>query len=221
MTVRLVEPNRRSGTIAAARSAFVIMRTSRRSLRSTMRPPAIPKSTAGRTARRMRNEEEVFECVISATRMMSALVTAFAATWDRICAAQSARNVRLRRMPRSAASVASFTPDSVGRCERPAFGEPLQVLFEIPPTDQDPPPAGDAAESDVRAEAHDAPAVAAAGVRLPQHHNVVEIEGDRALRARGRRHGREVYGPLAYLSVVPSAGRSTTLSLLTENRVRE
>src|SRR2546428_13653603 len=192
MTVRLVEPNRRSGTIAAARSAFVIMRTSRRSLRSTMRPPAIPNSTAGRTARRMRNEDEVFECVISATRMMSALVTAFAATCDRICAPQIARNARLRRTPRSAAGIASFTPGSVDRCERSAFGEPLQVLLEIATGDEHSPGARGTAEPDVGAEAHHSPGVAAAGMRLPQHDDIVQVERQGTLGTPGRCHGREV-----------------------------
>ena len=60
--------------------------------------------TAGMTARRMRNDEDVFECVISATRMMSADVTAFAAVCDRICAAQTARNARFLRRPTCTAS---------------------------------------------------------------------------------------------------------------------
>jgi hypothetical protein len=69
-----------------------------------MTPPAIPKSTAGRTARRMSSEDDVFECVSSATRMMSALVTAFEATCDRIWAAQIAMKARLLRRPRSFAA---------------------------------------------------------------------------------------------------------------------
>ena len=52
----------------------------------------------------MSTEDDVFACVSSATRMISALVTAFAATCDRIWAAQIARNARLLRRPRSAAA---------------------------------------------------------------------------------------------------------------------
>ncbi len=108
-TVRLV-PKSKSGMIVAARSVLVTTRTRRLSVRSTMTPPAIPKSTAGSTASRMSSDDDVFECVISATRMMSALVTALAATCERICADQIARKARLRRRPRSgAAGVASAT----------------------------------------------------------------------------------------------------------------
>src|SRR2546428_11079158 len=163
--------------IEAARSAFVTMSMSRRSVRSTIMPAAIPKRTAGMIARRIRNDDEVFECVISATRMMSALVTAFAVTWERIWAAQIARNARLRRMPRSAAArLAPVNAPLVGRRERPALGEPLHVLFEIAPADEHPAPARRAAKTDVGAEPDDAPRVAAARMRLAQDHARVQEE---------------------------------------------
>src|SRR3989442_13836640 len=177
--------------IDAARSAFVTMSMSRRSVRSTMMPPAIPKRTAGMIARRMRNDDDVFECVSSATRMISALVTAFEATWERIWAAQIARNARLRRMPRSAAArLAPVNAHLVDRRERPALGEPLHVLFEIAPADEHAAPAGRAAKTDVGAEPDDAPGVAAARMRLAQHHDIVQKERHRPFGA-GLRHGRE------------------------------
>src|SRR3989442_9500731 len=177
--------------IEAARKIFATMSMSRRSVRSTMMPPAIPKSTAGRTASRIRNDDEVFECVISATRMMSALVTAFAATWERIWAAQIARNARLRRMPRSAAArLAPVNAPLVDRRERPALGEPLHVLFEIAPADEHAAPAGRAAKTDVGAEPDDAPGVAAPRGSLAPHPDIVQKERHRPFGA-GLRHGRE------------------------------
>src|SRR2546425_2978364 len=172
-TVRLV-PKSSSGTIEAARNRFVTMSMSRRSVRSTMMPPAIPKSTAGMIASRIKNDDDVFECVISATRMISALVTAFAATCERFWAAQIARNARLRRKPRSAAAMlAPVNAPLVDRREWPALGEPLHVLFEIAPADEHAAPAGRAAKTDVGAEPDDAPGVAAARMRPLPHHRLV------------------------------------------------
>src|SRR5881409_941942 len=122
--------------IEAARSAFVTMSMSRRSVRSTIMPAAIPKRTA---------------------------------------AAQIARNARLRRMPRSAAArLAPVNAPRVDRRERPALGEPLHVLFEIAPADEHAAPAGRTAKTDVGAEPDDAPGVAAARMRLAQHHDIVQ-----------------------------------------------
>jgi hypothetical protein len=98
----------------------------------------------------------------------------------------------LRRRPRSAA--ATLTPVNarlVGRSERPALGEPLHVLFEIPPGDEHAAPAGHAPNTDVCPDPNDAPGVAPARMGLPQDHEIVEKERHRALRA-GWRHGREV-----------------------------
>ncbi len=102
-----LSPARISGMTTTARSAFVTTSTIRRSTRSTRTPPANPKSTAGMIASRIRIDDDVFECVSSATRMISAEVTAFAAACERICAAQIAMNARLRSRPCCAAWVTS------------------------------------------------------------------------------------------------------------------
>jgi hypothetical protein len=76
-------------------------------------------------AKRIKNDEEVFDFVSSATRTMRAKVIAFAATCDRICADQIARNAGLRKSPRSAASSSSSAtpltrPGRAGRARRTA-----------------------------------------------------------------------------------------------------
>src|SRR5947208_14079115 len=79
----------------------------------------------------------------------------------------------------------------VGRSERSARYEPLHVLFEIATRDEDPPSASRTPQADVGAEPDDAPGVAAAGMRLSQDDDVIEIERNRSFD-RGRRHRREV-----------------------------
>src|SRR5438552_1660400 len=175
----------RSGSTAAARNAFVTTSTRFRSVRSTTTPAKTPNTTAGRIASRMRIEEDVFDFVISPTNTMRAKVVAFAATWDRICAPQSARKARLRRMPRSEAplswSIGVAALLGLGG-QRSALDESFDIALQLPPADEDPAAAGRAAHPDVRAEPHDAPGVAPAGMRLPQHDDVVEVQGQRRLR---------------------------------------
>jgi hypothetical protein len=61
-------------------------------------------------ARRIRNDDDVLECVSSATRMMSAEVTAFAAVCDRTCAAQDGEE---RAIAKEASCTASWTSANV------------------------------------------------------------------------------------------------------------
>src|SRR5438132_2711504 len=170
-----LSPSARRGRTAPARSAFVTTSTRLRSVRSTTTPANTPNTTAGRIARRMRMEDDVFDFVSSPTSTMSAKVVAFAATCDRICAAQSARNARFRRMPRSAAPVGSSI-GLVGRRQGSALDESFDVALEVAASDEHPPAAGRAADADVRAETHDPPRVAAARMRLAQDDDVVEVQ---------------------------------------------
>src|SRR5437016_6989045 len=164
----------------------------------------------------MRIEEDVFDFVISPTRTMSANVVAFAATWDRICAAQSARNARLRRMPRSAAPLTWSIGAAalLGRRQGSAFDESLDVALELAPPDEHPATALRAADADVGAEADDAPRVPAARVRLAEHDDVVEVQRQRRLGHQdGQSRDADQRG-------VATAAMSIAVSFATVKRVR-
>src|SRR6266550_1218148 len=133
---RMMKPTRNAPLNVNVNNEFAAMRSRFLTSVGIIAASAGTKKIVTVATRRMTNDDEVFERVISATRMMSALVTAFAATWERIWAPQIARNARLRRMPRSAAArLAPVNAPLVGRRERPALSEPLHVLFEIAASD--------------------------------------------------------------------------------------
>src|SRR5438045_5275824 len=210
-----LSPRTSSGITATARSVLVTTRTRLRSVRSTTTPANTPKTTAGRIARRMRIEEEVFDFVISPTRTMSAKVVALAATCERICAAHSARKGRLRMIPRSAMSPGcSIGPGRlVDRRQRATLDEPLDVALELAAGDEDAAPAGRAAHADIRSEPHDAPGIAAAGVHLPQHDDVVEVQRQRRL---GHQDAQSRSGAQRWAA---TAGTSIVVSFMTAKRV--
>src|SRR5438105_3495061 len=63
-----------------------------------------------------------------------------------------------------------------GRCHRPSLLESLDPAFQIRATDEHAVAAGEAADADVRPESYDLPGRAAAGVRLAQRDDVVEVQ---------------------------------------------
>ena len=81
----------------------------------------------------------------------------------------------------------------VRRGQWPARNEPLDIALERRTRHEHAVLAGRAAHADVRAQPDDAPGVAAAGVRLAQDDDVVEIQGQRPLRGSraNRAHGAE------------------------------
>src|SRR5581483_7428859 len=85
-------------------------------------------------------------------------------------------------------------PGLVRRRQRSALDEPLDVALEGGAPGEHAAAASGADEADVGAQPDDAPGVAAAGMRLPEDDDIVEIEGERSLRATCacRAHGRSL-----------------------------